>query len=219
MTFIEEYLGTVVVGDCRILAPRLPDNCAVLVFADPPYWVGFDYGDKTDEDMEKIDPIWLVTELKRIAQVVLITPGITNYHDYPKADWVIAWNKPASTGRSETLKGFNVWEPILVYGEPSKRVWQDSVTAHGGREFDAAFHKCPKPLALLSWIVEQFTNEGDLVIDPLSGSGTTGKACRLLRRDFIGFELNPEMARLANERIANAQPPLLTANTEQLELE
>lgn len=50
-----------------------------------------------------------------------------------------------------------------------------------------------------------------LIIDPFCGSGTTGVACKILDRDFIGIEIDNEYARLATERIESA--------TWQLELE
>jgi len=49
-------------------------------------------------------------------------------------------------------------------------------------------HPTQKPLELLNWIVSSFTNEGDLVLDNAMGSNTTGLACKILNRNFIGIE-------------------------------
>ena len=201
-------INTIVCGDCREILPTLPAKSFQLAFADPPYWVGFDYGEKTDKDMEFVEPKFIVNELLRVAECVLVTPGIANDHDYPKPIWKISWNKPASTGRSE-LAGFNVWEPVLVYGTPKKRIWQDSFTAPGGREFDAQFHTCPKPLSLLKWLIENFTEVGDKIIDPFSGSGTTCKAAFQLGREYLGIEIDPKIVELSLARLSNSQPPLL----------
>jgi DNA modification methylase len=46
------------------------------------------------------------------------------------------------------------------------------------------------------------------VLDPFTGSGTTGAVARTLGRDFIGCELNPEYVKLAEKRIGHAQPAL-----------
>lgn len=50
-------------------------------------------------------------------------------------------------------------------------------------------------------LLEMTTKEKDLVLDPFMGSGTTGIACKLLNRDFIGFELLEEYYKIAEERI------------------
>ena len=66
----------------------------------------------------------------------------------------------------------------------------------------------PEKLAtdhILSW-----SNEGDTVLDPFLGSGTTGVASLQLNRKFIGIEKVKKYFNLANERIKNVQPSLLT---------
>ncbi len=54
---------------------------------------------------------------------------------------------------------------------------------------DARAHPTAKPLALMLALVEHFSRPGDLVLDPFAGSGTTGVACRMLGRRFLGWEL------------------------------
>ena len=65
-------------------------------------------------------------------------------------------------------------------------------------------HPCQKPVALMSYLVRTFTNEGDLVIDPFMGSGTTAEACLLTGRRFIGTEKNPDFYETAVERLQKA---------------
>ena len=60
-----------------------------------------------------------------------------------------------------------------------------------------------KPLLLLEQIVKLVTEEGDLVLDPFCGSGTTCVAAKLLNRKFIGIDESPDAAELSNERLAN----------------
>jgi len=62
-------------------------------------------------------------------------------------------------------------------------------------------HPTQKPLSLMKRIVKISSNEGDLVLDPFIGSGTTAIAARQLSRNFIGFELNPEYHKIAEARI------------------
>ncbi|NOX63204.1 MAG: site-specific DNA-methyltransferase [Chloroflexi bacterium] len=64
------------------------------------------------------------------------------------------------------------------------------------------------PVALPRWFIKLFTLEGDVVLDPFIGSGTTAVAARELGRHFIGIDINPEYCELARERIAQIQPQL-----------
>lgn len=60
-------------------------------------------------------------------------------------------------------------------------------------------HPYEKPLALMEYLVGR-TN-GNLILDPFMGSGTTGLACKNLVKDFIGIELNKEYFDMAEKRI------------------
>jgi DNA modification methylase len=66
-------------------------------------------------------------------------------------------------------------------------------------------HPTPKPLGLMrDWIL-LFTDEGETVLDPFMGSGTTGVACLTLGRRFIGVEKREEYFDIACRRIDDAQ--------------
>jgi len=64
-------------------------------------------------------------------------------------------------------------------------------------------HPAQKPVALLKRLIELFTDEGDVVIDPCFGSGSTGRACIETGRQFYGFEINKEFYRKAKEQMLN----------------
>jgi site-specific DNA-methyltransferase (adenine-specific) len=68
----------------------------------------------------------------------------------------------------------------------------------GGRRND---HPTQKPVALMLELVRLFTDEGDTVLDPFAGSGTTGVACLRLGRRFIGVEKDVRYFELAAERL------------------
>lgn len=215
---MKTLINTIICNDCRQLLPTIPDKSFQLAFADPPYWVGFDYGNLKDTEMEYVEPHFLVNELLRISNCVLVTPGNSNQYKYPEPNWTIAWNKPASTGRSY-LKGYSIWEPVFVYGKPPKVVWQDAFTAPGGRENDAQFHKCPKPVSLLRWLVDQFSEIGDNVIDPMCGSGTTCKAAFELGRNYLGIEIDPNIVKQSLARLSKCNPPLPIDVTSQKQMD
>lgn len=70
-------------------------------------------------------------------------------------------------------------------------------------------HSAAFPLELPSWFIKLFTVEGDLVLDPFVGSGTTAQAARLLGRHYLGIDISPEFIELANQRIGRMQLQLL----------
>jgi len=62
-------------------------------------------------------------------------------------------------------------------------------------------HKTQKPLKVCLPFIEISSNEGDLVLDPFIGSGSTAVAARLLKRNYIGYELSEEFCKIAELRI------------------
>jgi DNA modification methylase len=61
----------------------------------------------------------------------------------------------------------------------------------------------------MSYIITLFTREGDWVIDPFLGSGTTGLASKLLNRNFIGVEREEEYFDICNERLSVSREELI----------
>ena len=68
----------------------------------------------------------------------------------------------------------------------------------------AGFHGCQMPEQLLGRIIRSCSNEGDLVLDPFSGSATTLVTAKKLGRDYLGFELSPDYAERGGKRVEEA---------------
>lgn len=62
-------------------------------------------------------------------------------------------------------------------------------------------HPTQKPEGLIERMVLASSDEGDLILDPFSGSGTTLRVCQQLNRNCIGIELNPEYVKMTQERL------------------
>lgn len=77
-------------------------------------------------------------------------------------------------------------------------------TECGNKNHSAAF-----PRALPEWFIKLFTDEGDTVLDPFAGSGTTLEVAKELRRNAIGIEILPEYCEMAREKIEDRQLVLL----------
>lgn len=69
----------------------------------------------------------------------------------------------------------------------------------------SSFHPTEKNHDLLKKLIEENTNTGDLILDPCAGSGSTCLVAYQNNRNFIGFELNEEMAEKARERLLQNQ--------------
>lgn len=63
------------------------------------------------------------------------------------------------------------------------------------------FHPTQKPIDLLKIFIQNSSDENGVVLDTFMGSGSTGIACKQLNRNFIGFEIDDEYFRIAQERI------------------
>ena len=85
-------------------------------------------------------------------------------------------------------------------GKQMKNVW--TITAAGRAEKKHGKHPTQKPLALIERCLRASTNLGDVILDPFSGSGSTGVAALGMGRKFIGYELQEEFVELARRRLA-----------------
>lgn len=66
-------------------------------------------------------------------------------------------------------------------------------------------HPTEKPVELLVWLINSYTNKNETVLDNCMGSGSTGVACINTNRNFIGIELDEKYFEIAKERIQNEQ--------------
>lgn len=82
--------------------------------------------------------------------------------------------------------------------EYNSEVWEIKV----GRQKE---HPAPFPLELVENCINLTTEEGDLVLDPFMGSGTSGVVCVNTKRNFIGIEMDKKYFDIASERIKKAQ--------------
>jgi len=85
---------------------------------------------------------------------------------------------------------------------PNKRqndVWEVPVRYSGAKRF----HPNEKPVSWLSPCIENSSNQGDVVLDPFSGSGSTGVICKELNRDFILIDIDPQHCKVAKQRLNN----------------
>lgn len=119
---------------------------------------------------------------------------------YPVMNDGSAYNKGVRKNQDEQdiYGGYNAVEVKSNGGR-----YPRSVIYFRTAESEGKLHKTQKPLALMEYLVKMFSKEGQTVIDPFMGSGTTGLACKNLGRKFIGIEKDEAIFNVAKKRLEN----------------
>ncbi len=99
--------------------------------------------------------------------------------------------------KGKHLYNYNLMKEIND-GKQMKDVWQIPLVSKKEKKYGK--HPTQKPEALLERIILASTNEGDIVLDPFSGSGTTGIVCYNLNRKYIGIEKEEEYLKITKNR-------------------
>jgi DNA modification methylase len=116
------------------------------------------------------------------------------------------WFNPAGTSIGRW--GFMLSSPILYYGKNPKNPIESGASSTWAKHDSVTeikkLHPCPKPLKFITWAVYKVSFEGDVILDPFMGSGTTGVACVNIRRRFVGIEIVEKYFDIACKRIEMA---------------
>lgn len=124
-------------------------------------------------------------------------------HNYRRTG---VWVKPDAQPQLSGDRPGMGYESVVFTHAKGRSVWngggRSSVFTHIKNTPGGSEHPTTKPLPLMLELVELFTDPGDTILDPYCGSGTTGLACKILGRDFIGIEKSQKFARIAEARIA-----------------
>jgi site-specific DNA-methyltransferase (adenine-specific) len=233
---------------------RLQAGSVPLIFADPPYNQGIDYGEHYNDPMNPSEYRawslkWMCACVRLLApdgtmfllkrkewaahsELLLMKAGlrirdrITWYETfgvnctnrYNRTSRVLFWctknpkrftfNRSAVTRPSDRQTKYNDKR-----ANPDGKVWDDVWTiSRVAGTFKERIKGFPTqlPLALLRPIVGAHSNPGDLVLDPFSGTATTGAACIELGRHYLGIEKSANYAELSRRRLASTTPRLLT---------
>lgn len=214
-------LDTTYNGDCLEVMSKMEDNSVDYVFTSPPY--NRKRNDKYTHYDDRIEDYYgfLVAVLEECLRVskkfVFFNIQATYYNaqDVYKligefSDSIkqtIIWEKtnplPAS-GNNIT----NAYEFILVLGsgnEPfqsnfsyTKNIIHTSVNSNMPKEHKAVMH-----YDVADWVIRNFTQEKEVVLDPFMGTGTTALACVKNNRHYIGIEISPDYCTMSNDRVKN----------------
>lgn len=213
--------------DCLEGMKRIPDNSISLVVTDPPYILdncgGGIYAQDDKRYVKELNDIKdgfnikVLDECCRVMKKINIylwcsQKQIPIYLDYFVRDrgcnWnLLSWHKsnpvPACGNKYLTDTEYCLFfreKGVKVYGDVNTKATY-FVTPLNQRDKAKWRHPTIKPLSFFRQHIINSSLEGDTILDPFMGSGTTAIACIREHRNFIGFEMNKEYFDIANKRI------------------
>lgn len=116
------------------------------------------------------------------------------------------YNPQKTTGHKPTNGAKGCSQGVIYHGE-NKRDYAGGdttrfpVTVIDFIKCERGIHPTQKPVALMEYLINTYSNKDDTVLDFTMGSGTTGVACINTKRNFIGIELDPDYFKIAQQRI------------------
>lgn len=208
---------TVITADCLTVLPTLPAGCVDATATDPPFGIGWTRGAWVDDPSAYPEMMrTLVAEFNRVSRswcfVFQAMPNAPRFHEWFGVDWrIFAACKNFAQIRPTGV--WHSWDPVVFWnsgpnsGPNSGHVNRDYHVGNVAGELgNPVGHPCPRPLDTMVHIVQIAAPRGGIILDPFTGSGTTGVACVQTGRRFIGIEIDEKYAAIARRRIADAAP-------------
>ena len=217
--------------DSLQLMKEIPANSVDAIITDPPYNIsrdnnfttmgraGIDFGE-WDKDFDLTSWIKVAEPLLKKGGNIVIFNSWKNMTNITKSleengfevKDLIRWKKTNAMPRNRDRRFITDYE-VAVWAVKKGGKWTFNRLSDtyeipeivGGltpkSEKIEGGHPTQKPVYVMKWLIERLTNEGDVVLDPFMGSGTTGVACKNLNRKFIGVELDENYYNIAYNRI------------------
>jgi site-specific DNA-methyltransferase (adenine-specific) len=200
---------TIYHADCREVLPTLTLGAADLLLADPPYGVSEKTNRKANgrsglaecndfapvfDDDQPFDPSHLLCYPRAVLW------GANHFADrLPTSPSWIVWDKCEGMASNDNADCEMAWTNL---GGPARlfhHTWHGMIKA--SEKTSRRLHPTQKPVALMTWIINTWTEVGALVVDPYMGSGPTLRAAKDLGRRAIGIELEERYCEVAANRL------------------
>lgn len=257
---IKNNTGKIFNCDCQSGLRRIPSSSVDLIFADPPYNKGKDYGNNkmnmSRNEYEKWNERW-IGEAKRVLKdsgSIYVCSGwkysdifqkvmrdefeiknrITwerekgrgsksNWKNNMEDIWYAVKSDKYTFNLEEVKQKKNVKAPYTENGEPKDweetdegkirythpaNIWTDTVVPFWSMPENTP-HPTQKAEMILERIIKASSKEGEIVLDPFLGSGTTASVATKIGRKYIGMEINEEYVRLSKKRVNSVQLQLI----------
>jgi len=176
-----------------------------VIITDPPYPKEFlsVYGDLAklaDRVLKPGGSLFAMVGQSYLPTIMQALGAVLSYQ------WTIAYLTPG--GQATQLwqrKAMTFWKPVLWYTRgPYSGKWVGDVAKSEVNDNDKQHHKWGQSESGMLDLVERCSEPGDLVLDPFMGAGTTGVACVMKKRRFIGVDLDGSHCDTAKDRMERA---------------
>jgi len=183
------------------------------IITDPPYGIDYEY-EGYEDTHKKLKDVASHFEFiaKFLTDTMAVFAGVTTIDLWSHATWRMAWVRP--NGNNRHSWGFGCWTPIAVYGkDPYLAAGQgarpDVFIDYRAKREPGIDHPAVKPLSVMRWLIQRVAPDALTILDPFCGSGSTGVACMQFGINFVGIEINPKYAAIAEERVGAASRQLI----------
>lgn len=210
--------------DCMEGMKQFPDKYFDLAIVDPPYGIGVmtmnytksgavrthghsaakrrDYRKQSEWDVKPNKSYF--DELFRISKHQIIWGGNYFADMIPPSKSFICWDKRCNDAmRNDFSDCEYAWVDCGV-ARMFRFVWNGMIQGNMKNK-EERFHPTQKPVALYEWILNNYAKPGDKILDTHVGSASSLVACHKLGFQYVGFELDTEYFKLANERLESVK--------------
>jgi len=200
VNYPEDFINKIICGDCLEVMENIPDNSIDLILTDPVY-----------QKLEDYKFLFSISSsiLKPSGQLIcyfadMYLPDLLKF-PFGELKWVklivernvgtkgTLWKYHCKTGCKHAMWFFKSpfpkdieWTTDFIYSKPDG----NNVKHQWGKNYPSIYE-----------LIKRHTHPNDIILDPFFGSGTVGRACKLLNRRFIGIEISPEYCKIAEERL------------------
>lgn len=222
--YYQDDMVTLYHGDSMEHLATLDDSSFDCVITDPPYTEevhanarsskgnissagAIDFEHFTDdlldhafEEMGRVSKRWVISTLAW-QQAFRISQNSPTTLDFKRLG---VWVKTTYAPQVLADRPSSAWEAIVYLHKAGQISSWNGGGKHGNYVGNIAKpngHPTAKPVELINFFVEMFTNHGDSILDPFAGSGTTLLAARTLGRKAVGYEMSEKYCELAASRL------------------
>lgn len=208
-------------GDCLEIMPLLEK--VDLVVTDPPYGIGADknlrankqHGNAAAPSKDYGQGNWDNQPVSKAALDMIIAHaknsiiwGGNFFEVCPSPSWLV-WDKDnGNNGYADCELAWTNFDQAI---RKIRYKWMGMIQEHMGDLKEYRWHPTQKPTVVMKWAIQQckYWDTPISILDPFLGSGTTLVACKELKRNGIGIEINPKYCEIAKKRLQNTQVPFL----------
>lgn len=210
MIWPDDFVDRIILGDCGELLDSIPADGVDIVITDPPYGMSYLSNHYKGENPHKAiagDEAFptdiVIRAISKASKAAFVFCRWDNLPDIPKPKSFIVWHKNNWTAGDLKHEYGRMWEGIAFY--PGKnhvfRSRLPDIIKIDRVPPTELLHPTQKPVDLIRALLYNNSIEGDLVLDPYCGSGTTCVAAKLMGRRYIGIDLEPKYVATANARL------------------